>query len=56
MGHQVGKKDHPKVSTVHRSKPEAPGKQDQSLAGAQAGGLEVTLSTHCLSFSLQRCT
>lgn len=37
MDYQVGKKEHPKVSTVHQSKPEAPRKKDQSLAGAQAG-------------------
>lgn len=55
MDHQVGKKEHPKVSTV-QSKPEAPRKKDQSLAGAQAGRPEVTLSTHCLSLSLWRCT
>lgn len=56
MDHQVRKKEHSKASTVHRSKPEAPRKQDQSLASAQVGGLEVTLSTHCLLFSLRRCT
>lgn len=56
MDHQVGKKEHPKVSTVHQSKSEAPRKQDQSLADAQAGRPEVTLSTHCLSLSLRRCT
>ena len=39
MDHQVGKKELPKASTAHRSKPEAPREQDQSLAGPQAGGL-----------------